>query len=92
MKQLIESIKSDSTKLLQNVKAGAVEVKERWKAETPPFWKKVQKIAFYVIGIGGTIAALPVILPTAPAWIAGIGAFVSASGASFATAAKLTKM
>ena len=41
------------------------ELKNRWKSETPKFWKKVQKISIAAGVLGGAILASPVALPVA---------------------------
>lgn len=40
-------------------------LKERWTAKTPKFWKKVQSIALVIGTIAGVIIAAPVALPAA---------------------------
>jgi hypothetical protein len=64
------------------------ELKNRWKAETPKFWKKVQKISIAAGVIGGAIIAAPVALPAA---LVTVGGYLVAVGSVGATLAQLTK-
>lgn len=64
------------------------ELKNRWKAETPKFWKKVQKISIAAGVIGGAIIAAPVALPAA---VITIGGYLVAVGSVGATLSQLTK-
>lgn len=64
------------------------ELKNRWKAETPKFWKKVQKISIAAGVIGGAIIAAPVALPAA---VITVGGYLVAVGSVGATLAQLTK-
>jgi len=63
-------------------------LKERWNAKTPKFWKKVQKIAVLAGTIAGIIIAAPVALPATVITAAG---YVVAIGTAVATTAQLTK-
>ena len=63
------------------------ELKGRWKAKTPKFWKKVQKIAIVAGTIAGVIIAAPVALPAALITAAG---YVATAGTVAATLAQLT--
>ena len=63
-------------------------LKERWKAKTPEFWKKVQKVGVIAGIIGASLLAAPVALPTAI--ITGAGYLVAIGGAT-ATLSQLTK-
>ena len=65
-----------------------MELKERWQAKTPKFWKKVQKIGIALGVIGGTIVALPVALPAA---LVTAGGYLVAAGTVTATLSQLTK-
>ena len=65
-----------------------MELKERWQAKTPKFWKKVQKIGIALGVIGGTIIALPVALPAA---VVTAGGYLVAAGTVTATLSQLTK-
>jgi ABC-type protease/lipase transport system fused ATPase/permease subunit len=64
------------------------ELKNRWKAETPKFWKKVQKISIAAGVIGGAIIAAPVALPAA---VITVGGYLVAVGSVGATLSQLTK-
>ncbi len=63
-------------------------LKERWNAKTPKFWKKVQRIAVLAGTIAGIIIAAPVALPATVITAAG---YVVAIGTAVATTAQLTK-
>jgi|LauGreDrversion4_2_1035121.scaffolds.fasta_scaffold40102_5 hypothetical protein len=60
---------------------------KRWKAETPDFWKKVQKIGIGIGAVGGVIVGLPVALPAA---VVTIGGYMVAVGSVAAVLSKLT--
>ena len=60
---------------------------KRWKAETPTFWKKVQKVGIGVGAIGGVIVSLPIALPAA---LITIGGYMVAVGSVTAVLSKLT--
>lgn len=62
-------------------------LKERWQAKTPKFWKKVQRIAIVAGTVAGLIIAAPVSLPAAVITAAG---YVVAVGTAVATASQLT--
>lgn len=64
------------------------ELKDRIKAPTPKFWKNVRKISLIVVGIGTTLATLPVSLPVA---IAAIPTYLIVGGTVGASLAQLTK-
>ena len=64
------------------------DLQDRWKSDTPIFWKKVQKIAIAAGVIGGTIIAAPVALPAA---VVTIGGYLVAVGSVGAALAQLTK-
>ena len=64
------------------------ELKNRWKAETPKFWKKVQKISIAAGVIGGAIIAAPVALPAA---VITVGGYLVAVGSVGATLSQLTQ-
>lgn len=64
------------------------ELKNRWKSETPKFWKKVQKISIAAGVIGGAIIAAPVALPAA---VITVGGYLVAVGSVGATLSQLTK-
>ena len=63
------------------------ELKGRWKAKTPKFWKRVQQIAIVAGTIAGVIIAAPVALPAAVITVAG---YVATAGTVAATLAQLT--
>jgi hypothetical protein len=63
------------------------ELKGRWKAKTPKFWKKVQKIAIVAGTIAGIIIAAPVALPAAVITAAG---YVVTAGTVAVTLSQLT--
>lgn len=46
-------------------------LKERFKAETPNFWKKVRTIGVMMLGISSIILASPVALPVGIVSVAG---------------------
>lgn len=60
---------------------------KRWKAETPEFWKKVQKVGLAIGAIGGVIVSTPVVLP---AGLITLGGYMVAVGSVAAVLSKLT--
>ena len=62
-------------------------LEKRWKAKTPKFWKKVQKIAIIAGTVAGVIIAAPVTLPAAVVTAAG---YVVTAGTVAATLSQLT--
>ena len=46
-------------------------LKQRFKAETPIFWKRVQTIGLALAGISAVVLTAPVSLPTAIVSVAG---------------------
>jgi hypothetical protein len=62
-------------------------LEKRWKAKTPKFWKKVQKIAIIAGTVAGVIIAAPVTLPAAVITAAG---YVVTAGTVAATLSQLT--
>jgi hypothetical protein len=60
---------------------------KRWKAETPDFWKKVQKIGIGIGAVGGIIVSAPVALPAA---LITVGGYMVAVGSVAAVLSKLT--
>lgn len=62
-------------------------LEKRWKAKTPKFWKKVQKIAIIAGTVAGVIIAAPVALPAAVITAAG---YVVTAGTVAATLSQLT--
>ncbi len=63
-------------------KANEMNVVERVKAPTPPFWKKVRKWALVVVAVAGTLAAPP--LGIVAAGYVAAGAAAIAAGAQVA--------
>lgn len=63
-------------------------IKERWKAKTPKFWKKVQRVGIISGVLGGALLALPVSLPAA---IITGATYLVAIGTTTATLSQLTK-
>ncbi len=63
------------------------EIKNRWNAPTPKFWKKVQKIGMVAAGIATVIATAPVALPAA---IVAAGGYLVVAGGAIATVSQLT--
>lgn len=62
-------------------------VKQRWKATTPKFWKRVQKIAITLGAVAGVILTAPVSVPAAVITVAG---YVATAGTVAATLSQLT--
>ena len=62
-------------------------LKERWKARTPKFWKKVQRIGIAAGALGGILLAAPIALPAA--MLTGAG-YLIALGSVTATLSQLT--
>jgi hypothetical protein len=63
-------------------------LKERWNAKTPSFWKTIQKIGITAGVIGGAIIAAPIALPTA---LVTVGGYLIAVGSVTAALSQLTK-
>lgn len=63
-------------------------LRERWNAKTPSFWKKVQRVGIIAGAIGAAIIAVPVSLPVAVVTSAG---YLIAIGGVTATLSQLTK-
>lgn len=42
-----------------------MEIKKRWSAKTPTFWKKVQRIGLVAGALGAALVAAPLALPAA---------------------------
>jgi hypothetical protein len=63
-------------------------IKTRWKAQTPPFFKKVVNIGLTLGMIGTALVTMPIALPAA---IITAGSYMVAVGATAATVAKLAK-
>jgi hypothetical protein len=62
-------------------------LKERWNAKTPTFWKKMQKIGIIAGTIGGIIIASPVALP---AILVSASGYLILAGTVTATLSQLT--
>lgn len=63
-------------------------IKNRWKSQTPPFFKKVINVGLTLGMVGTAIVTLPISLPAA---IVTAGTYMIAVGTTAATIAKLTK-
>jgi hypothetical protein len=63
-------------------------LKDRWKAKVPDFWKKVQKVGIIAGVIGGALLAAPVSLPAT--LITG-ATYLVVIGTTTATLSQLTK-
>jgi lipopolysaccharide/colanic/teichoic acid biosynthesis glycosyltransferase len=62
-------------------------LKERWNAKTPKFWKKVQRLGLIAGAVGAALVAVPVALPVAI--ITGAG-YLIAAGTVTAALSQLT--
>ena len=62
-------------------------IAERFKAPTPTFWKKIQKIGLTLGAIGGILVAAPITLPAAIVTAAG---YMVVAGGVTATLSQLT--
>jgi ABC-type xylose transport system permease subunit len=62
-------------------------ISERFKAPTPNFWKKIQKIGLTLGAIGGILVAAPITLPAAIVTAAG---YMVVAGGVTATLSQLT--
>lgn len=62
------------------------EIKNRWNAPTPKFWKKLQKIGIVAAGIATVIATAPVSLP---AVVVTVGGYLAVASGAIATVAQL---
>jgi hypothetical protein len=63
------------------------ELKRRWTAKTPKFWKKVRNIAIGLGAVAGVILTAPVTLPAAVITAAG---YLVTAGTVAATLSQLT--
>ena len=63
-------------------------LKDRWKAKVPEFWKKVQRVGLIAGVIGGALLAAPVSLPAT--LITG-ATYLVVIGTTTATLSQLTK-
>lgn len=62
-------------------------LKKRWNAPTPKFWKRVQKVAIAVGAAAGVVIAAPISLPAAVVTVAG---YLVTAGTVAATLSQLT--
>jgi len=62
-------------------------IKQRFLAPTPKFWKKMQKLGIALGAIGGTLLTLPVSLPAGIVTLAG---YLTAIGATVAAVSQVT--
>lgn len=62
-------------------------LRERWNAKTPKFWKRVQRWAIISGAVAGVIIAAPVALPAA---LITTATYVAAISATIATTSQLT--
>ena len=62
-------------------------LKDRWNAKTPKFWKRVRNIAITLGAIAGVILTAPVSLPAAVITAAG---YLATAGPVAATLSQLT--
>jgi ABC-type phosphate transport system permease subunit len=62
-------------------------LKERWNAKTPKFWKRIQRWAIITGTIAGVIIAAPIALPAA---ILTTATYLVTISATIATTAQLT--
>jgi ABC-type xylose transport system permease subunit len=63
------------------------DIKKRWNAKTPKFWKKVQKVAIAVGAAAGVVIAAPITLPATVVTVAG---YLVTAGTVAATLSQLT--
>jgi hypothetical protein len=63
-------------------------LKDRWKAKVPEFWKKVQRVGIVAGVIGGALLAAPISLPAT--LITG-ATYLVVIGTTTATLSQLTK-
>jgi ABC-type xylose transport system permease subunit len=63
------------------------DIKKRWNAPTPKFWKKVQKIAIALGATAGVVIAAPITLPATVVTVAG---YLVTAGTVAATLSQLT--
>jgi len=64
------------------------DIKKRWNAKTPKFWKKVQRVGIIAGAVGAAIIAAPVALPAA---LITASSYLLAIGGVTATLSQLTK-
>ena len=64
-----------------------MELTKRWKAKTPSFWKKVQKIGIAAGAVGAVLVAAPIALP---AGLIAVGGYLVTAGSLTAALSQLT--
>ena len=64
-----------------------MEITKRWKAETPKFWKTVQKIGIAAGAVGAVLVAAPVALPAS---LVALGGYLVTAGGVAAALSQLT--
>ena len=64
-----------------------MELKKRWKAETPKFWKTVQKIGIAAGALGAVLVSAPISLPAS---LITIGGYLITAGGVTAALSQLT--
>lgn len=62
-------------------------LKKRWSAKTPKFWKQVQKIGLAAGAVGAVLVAAPVTLPVG---IVTLGGYLVTAGSLTAALSQLT--
>lgn len=62
-------------------------LKKRWSAKTPKFWKQVQKIGLAAGAVGAVLVAAPVTLPVS---IVTLGGYLVTAGSVTAALSQLT--
>lgn len=62
-------------------------LKQRWKAPTPKFWKKVQRVGLVLTAVGTVLATAPVSLPVA---IVTAGSYAAFGGGLIAAMSQFT--
>lgn len=65
-----------------------MELKERWLAKTPNFWKKIQRVGLAAGAIGGILITSPISLPST---LIALGGYLVTAGGITAALAQLTK-
>ncbi len=70
------------------------EIQERIKAETPPFFKLLQKCGKYLVGVGLSMVAIPQLFNQAifPELIVSAGSYVATVGFVLSAVSGLTKV
>lgn len=65
-----------------------MKLRDRWKAKTPKFWKKIQRIALITGAISGAILTAPISLPGLLITSAG---YIAVASSTIAGMSQLTK-